>query len=389
MSLKRLLPLLGALAAAVVVAGCSGEETAAAPATAPPAPAATAAVAVAPTDVPAIEPTAVPAVAPTVARETAGAATEPTAAPPAPKPATLAPLPAGLEDSGLLVDTAWLAANVKEDGVRLLDVRSTEEFDSGHIAGAVNVPSADFTATVDGIRNLAPSAENFAAVMQAAGVSVDTRVVVVDGGNLLWAGRMFWTLEYFGHADVAVLHGGMAAWSGEGRPLTALNDPVPSGDFAAATVPERLAELDDVLERLDDSGFLVLDTRSPAEYEGEDVRSARGGHTPGAVNVNWVLTLNNTEAPTLMGAEELRALYEAAGVTADLTIATHCQTGVRGAHTFFVLRLLGYQNLELYDAGWEEWGNDPNVPIEPDVAPAAEPEPDDGSGMDGDTMDGM
>jgi thiosulfate/3-mercaptopyruvate sulfurtransferase len=80
----------------------------------------------------------------------------------------------------------------------------------------------------------------------------------------------------------------------------------------------------------------------------------------------------------------LRALYEAVGVTTDLTIATHCQTGVRGSHSFFVLRLLGYANLELYDAGWEEWGNDPDVPIEPDVAPAAEPEPDDGSGMDGD-----
>jgi hypothetical protein len=135
LNLKRLLPLVGTLLVALTLAGCNGEEAVATGAAA------------APPAVAVVEPTFTPTAEPTVSRETAaapgaGAApaepeVEPTIA--APEPATLAPLPAGLEDSGLLVDTAWLAANGNEVGVRVLDVRSTEEFDSGHIPGAVNV----------------------------------------------------------------------------------------------------------------------------------------------------------------------------------------------------------------------------------------------------------
>ena len=374
MKAKRLPPLVGMLVVAMglMLAGCDNDAATPAPAGAPPPPAPEATI-------------AAPAAAATAtAAATREPATEPTPAPTV-APASLAPLPAGLEDSRLLVDTDWLAANIDEVGIRVLDVRSTEEFDSGHIPGAVNVPSEGFTATVDGIRNMAPPAEDFAAVMRAAGVSGDTRVVVADGGNLLWAARMFWTLDYFGHTDIAILHGGMAAWSGEERPRTALAEAPPAGDFEAHANPDRLAVMDEVLDRLYDPDVIVVDTRSPAEFDGEDVRSARGGHIPRASNVNWSLTLNDTAVPTLKAADELRALYEAVRVTTDRTIVTHCQTGVRGSHTYFVLRLLGYENVALYDAGWAEWGNDPEAPIESNAEPATKPN--DAGGTD--TMDGM
>jgi thiosulfate/3-mercaptopyruvate sulfurtransferase len=355
LSLKRLLPLAAGVlvvATGMLLAACGEPEAAATP------------------------PTAVPK--PSVEARQGSA---PQAASPAPAvgpastvdPASLAPLPVGLGDSPYLIDTDWLAANIDRAGLLILDVRSTGEFDTGHIAGAVNVPPADMTAIVDRNNNMAPSAADFTAVLQAAGVNGGASLVIVDGGNLRWASRMFWTLEYFGHTDVSVLHGGLAAWSGEGRPLSAEATNPPAGDFEARAESDRLAGMGDVLDRLDDPDAMILDTRSPAEFAGEDVRAARGGHIPGAVNVDWILASNDTAAPTLKPAEELRALYEGAGVTPDRAmILIYCQSGMRASHTYLVLRLLGYENLRLYDASWAEWGNDAEVPIESGAGAASE-----------------
>jgi len=109
---------------------------------------------------------------------------------------------------------------------------------------------------------------------------------------------------------------------------------------------------------------VILDARSPAEYNGTDVRAKRGGHILGAVNIDWQLAISPDDLKVFKPAAELRRLFEAAGVTPDKEVITYCQTGVRSAHTLFVLRLLGYNRVRNYDGSWAEWGNNPELPIE-------------------------
>jgi thiosulfate/3-mercaptopyruvate sulfurtransferase len=106
---------------------------------------------------------------------------------------------------------------------------------------------------------------------------------------------------------------------------------------------------------------VVVDTRTPAEYAGKDVRARRGGHIPGAINIEWEQNLRPDG--TFRSADELRAMYAAQAVTPDKTVVTYCQTHHRAAHTYFVLRLLGYPRLVGYDRSWSEWGNRDDLPI--------------------------
>ena len=107
----------------------------------------------------------------------------------------------------------------------------------------------------------------------------------------------------------------------------------------------------------------MLAGRAQDEYDGTNVRAKRGGHIPGAVHVEW--TDATAGDNVLRNADELRAMYEAAGVTPDREIIAHCQVGIRAVHTWFVLKhVLGYPNVKNYDGSWQEWGNRDDLPIE-------------------------
>lgn len=264
-----------------------------------------------------------------------------------------------------LVDALWLAENLGASDLVILDTaRKTVEYSAGHIPGAFYADRNDYWAEVDGLPGMFPGVDPVAAWLESLGVSNDTAVVVYDSGNGLWAARLAWTLAYLGHENWAVLDGGYGLWESEGYELS-MDTPVPKpGSFTADVQDQLLVDGNDILEDLDDPGFIVVDTRSPGEFNGSDVRADRGGHIPGAVPIEW--TLNNTDvsSPSFLSIAELSEFYSSKGVTADKSIVTHCQTGVRGAHTWLALTLAGYDDVALYDGSWIEWANNEDFPVE-------------------------
>jgi thiosulfate/3-mercaptopyruvate sulfurtransferase len=263
-----------------------------------------------------------------------------------------------------LVGTSWLKDNLNRSQLRVIDFgRNIEDYKAGHIPHAFFLDRGMITTKIGEVPGMLAYVEKVVDVLEKAAISNDSTVVIYDGFGGLWASRLFWALEYLGHEDVRLLNGGWNKWMNEGGKVSKKVAVAKKGSFVPQVHPERLATKDWVLENLKNTQVKILDVRSPLEYRGENVRSDRGGHIPDAVNINWIKNLTDDDDKVFLPSNELRTLYEEAGIMADKEIVTHCQTGIRAAHSYFTLRLLGYTKVRLYDGSWAEWGNDPETPI--------------------------
>ena len=264
----------------------------------------------------------------------------------------------------ILVESDWLAAKGNFSKLRLIDYgRKIEDYQAGHIPGAVFVDRKAAWIKVDGIPGMLPYVETMVQELENAGISSDSMVVIYDNSGGLWASRLFWALEYLGHRDVHILNGGWHKWVQEKRDVQLASSVPPRGTFIPRIQHNLLTTEEWILGNLSNPDVQIIDTRSPKEYAGEDVRAARGGHIPGAVNINWISNLKGDDSKTFALEGQLVELYDSQKISKDKIIVTHCQTGVRGAHTYFVLKLLGYPKVRVYDGSWAEWGNDREAPV--------------------------
>lgn len=272
----------------------------------------------------------------------------------------------------LLVEPEALAEHLGAPGILVAFVGPAERFESAHVPGAVQLEYRALLRQEPPVGGLLPPPERLAEVLGAVGITPETHVVAYDDVGNGRAARLLWTLEALGHHEQSLLNGGLAAWRAAGEPLdSGPNPPQPARYPARLANPEALADRDYVRERLGDANTVILDARSPAEYRGEDVRAARGGHIPGAVNLEWTRHFDREGDFRLLPVETQREMLRAAGVTPDKEVIAHCQTHHRSALSYFVLRHLGYPRVRGYAGSWSEWGNDPALPVETGDANAA------------------
>jgi thiosulfate/3-mercaptopyruvate sulfurtransferase len=268
-------------------------------------------------------------------------------------------------DLPLIIEPDALQQRLGEEGLLVVDLSKPEVHSQFHVPTAVHLDYPRIIGVRQPVMGLLPDLGALSEVLASIGMNPDAHVVAYDDEGGGKASRLLWTLEVIGHRGYSLLNGGLHAWGNERHPLDDRPSRPRRGEYPIEgldTTP--IADGQYVLDHLDDPGVVLLDARTPEEYQGTKVLAARGGHIPGAVNLDWTETMDKERNLRLKPEVVLRGMLEERGITPDKEVVTYCQTHHRSAHSYIMLRSLGYSRVKGYPGSWSEWGNIPDAPIE-------------------------
>jgi len=267
----------------------------------------------------------------------------------------------------IVIDSKALYSRLDDSDLRIVNLCESTEFRYKQIPGAISI---DYTEVIDGNKPVVgqiPSNERLQLLTNRIGLRDGLHVIAYDDEGGGYAARLAWTLHLIGHEMVSVLDGGIHAWLHDSYSTT-MHEKAPEYEekpYTSEVVnPNVLATRDYILSRLNPPTLKLLDARSREEYLGLRRLARRGGHIPGAVNLEWLQAIDKKRQLRLKNRNELTAMLSELGIAQNEEIVVYCQTHHRSAHSWMMLRHLGFADVRGYAGSWSEWGNDADTPIE-------------------------
>jgi thiosulfate/3-mercaptopyruvate sulfurtransferase len=283
---------------------------------------------------------------------------------------------AAIAGTAPLVSTAWLEQNMGTPGMVIIDVRTSANYDFGHIPGAVSMPYSGWEPyNRKTMCQMMPSPEDLTTLLRSLGVNQSSHVVIYDAGNTALdateGGAAVWIMESMGHENVSYLDGGFTKWTFEGRIIDKKTPTPQQGDFTAKLDPSKVATLKDVIHNLKTKEAIFFDDRSAVQHFGVEKRAdvVRYGHIPGSINfpIDFMTNAGTNRSPaTIKSLKEVEAMAKGVGLPGDKNrpIIVYCNSAQQAGMGYFILHdIMGYRNVKTYDGSMLEYAQDRKLPL--------------------------
>jgi len=261
----------------------------------------------------------------------------------------------------LRISPEELAKQLDTDNLIILDARSVNDYDVTHIKNAISFP-VQITYANQKVNGQIQEPIKIQKYFRERGIKADSNVAIYDGGQLVDAARLFWTLEVYGIKNVKILDHGFNYWLDKKLPVTQKQYKITPSEYVATINHKRLSSKFTTQLAIHNKNKIIIDARSHEAYKGKTSVAKRFGHIPSAINVPFNTNLSkDDDFATLKPIEELKKLYS--NIPTDKKVVIYCKIGRVSSTNYFALRELGH-DVSNYDASWREWGNDETLPIE-------------------------
>ena len=275
--------------------------------------------------------------------------------------------------SDYLIEAEELFQMLDSKNIKIIDFRKKEEYSTGHLPKALNIWRSDVEDTTYPFRGMLPKKETVETLFSRLGIANLDTIVVYDYKGSSDAARFWWILKTYGFKPVRILNGGLMAWETIDGAISTETSATIQTDFKlpSNTSSEVLATKEDVIAAIskDHRRTHLIDVRTTEEYSGKITKdgAAKGGRIPKSIHIDWVEAIDYEGTKKFRTHAELDKIYEQIGASKSDTIILYCHSGVRAAHTTFVLtELLGFENVKNYDGSWTEWSRSDDLPFEKD-----------------------